>query len=149
MLAGRNGRWSSRIAITWLAACYLSTPRRPPDVVLLIRLFIMQRRFPVTQPTPPIQLADLSTYRDLHMDILEQAVPAWLPATSAAKRAALSNVQPVIPAWYKSASAQDHLSAALYCADHPVVSGAHWGGKDVDRLAARGGPAQLRSRRTL
>lgn len=68
----------------------------------------MQRRFPVTQPTPPIQLADLSTYRDLHMDILEQAVPAWLPATSAAKRAALSNVQPVIPAWYKSASAQDH-----------------------------------------
>lgn len=68
----------------------------------------MQRRFPVTQPTPPIQLADLSTYRDLHMDILEQAVPAWLPATSAAKRAALSNVQPAIPAWYKSASAQDH-----------------------------------------
>ena len=68
----------------------------------------MQRRFPVTQPTPPIQLADLSTYRDLHMDILEQAVPAWLPTTSAAKRAALSNVQPVIPAWYKSASAQDH-----------------------------------------
>ena len=58
--------------------------------------------------TSPIQLPDVSAYRDLHQDILVQAVPAWLPTLSPAKRTALNNVKPSIPQWYKTASPDAH-----------------------------------------
>ncbi|QRR30749.1 leucine-rich repeat domain-containing protein [Pseudomonas simiae] len=58
--------------------------------------------------TSPIQLPDVSAYRDLHQDILMQAVPAWLPTLSPAKRTALNNVKPSIPQWYKTASPDAH-----------------------------------------
>ncbi len=62
----------------------------------------------MTQPTSSIQLPDLSSYRDLHLDILTQAVPDWLPKLSPDKRAALSAVKPDFPRWYKTASSEDH-----------------------------------------
>lgn len=37
-----------------------------------------------------------------------QAVPAWLPTLSPAKRTALNNVKPSIPQWYKTASPDAH-----------------------------------------
>lgn len=62
----------------------------------------------MTHPTTSIHLPDLSAYRDVHADILKQAVPGWLTETSAARRAALGNTQPAIPDWYKTASPQAH-----------------------------------------
>lgn len=62
----------------------------------------------MTQPTTSLQPPDLPTYRDLHVDILAQAVPAWLPNLSATRRTALNNVKPDFPAWYKTATAEDH-----------------------------------------
>lgn len=62
----------------------------------------------MTQPAPSIQLPDLSAYRDLHVDILTQAVPDWLPGLPPAKRTALNNVQPDIPEWYKTATPEAH-----------------------------------------
>ncbi|MBC3244749.1 leucine-rich repeat domain-containing protein [Pseudomonas lurida] len=68
----------------------------------------MPRRFPVTHPTTSIHLPDLSTYRDVHADILQQAVPGWLADASPARRAALRNTQPAIADWYTTATPQEH-----------------------------------------
>ncbi|WEX14551.1 hypothetical protein P2T68_28690 [Pseudomonas sp. G11] len=62
----------------------------------------------MTQPTSSLQLPDLAVHRDPHMDILTQAVPDWLPNLSPARRTALSNVQPDLPAWYKTATPEAH-----------------------------------------
>ncbi|WP_426108663.1 dermonecrotic toxin domain-containing protein [Pseudomonas sp. TWR1-1-4] len=59
-------------------------------------------------PTPSIPLPDLSTYRDLHLKILTQAVPDWLPKLSPDKRAAFRTVKPDFAQWYKTASPEDH-----------------------------------------
>ena len=62
----------------------------------------------MTFSTLPIQLPAPFTYRDLHEDILKQAIPAWLTDLSPSHRATLGKVQLALPPWYKNASPQEH-----------------------------------------
>ncbi|WP_340141130.1 hypothetical protein [Pseudomonas poae] len=51
----------------------------------------------MTFSTLPIQLPAPFTYRDLHEDILKQAIPAWLTDLSPSHRATLGKVQLALP----------------------------------------------------
>lgn len=53
-------------------------------------------------PLPPVR------FRDLHREILQNAIPQWLGEASAHKQAALKAAPVVIADWYASASGEQH-----------------------------------------